>query len=195
MRDVNRLERAIVLLALYTWQLVDAVRDYVATVRENERGLRRGAADEDWQHTLQALAAPIRRQRLATCEQTLVEWRPDSDTLLMVEAAMPALPEPSLAVDELPVVLGTGEVTQSHIRNHRVAHPVAAKSPRRVSQAAKRKALTVTAVRTAERRMRKQLDAVVLEAMKALGLTLEEARAIMGAHHYESVLDRVAVMV
>jgi hypothetical protein len=192
MRDVNRLERAIIVLALYTWQLVDAVRDYAATVRENERGLRRGAADEDWQHTLRVMAAPIRKARLATGEQTLVEWRPDSDTLVMVEAAMPA---PSLAVGEIPVVLANGEATQTHIRNHRVAHPVAAKSPRRVTQAVKRRAIAVTAVRTAERRMRKQLDAVVMEAMQALGLSIEEARAIMGAHHYESVLDRVAVMV
>lgn len=214
MRDVNRLERAIALLALYVWRWLEAMQDFANTVRENERGLRRGAADEDWQHTLRVMAAPIRKRRLIEesgehlLAVTVAEWRPGGEYLSVVEQHAPAwgveaglLPAPSLAV---PVITETGAVVEviptpaEHIRNHRVfdmppAHPVQPR-PRRVSQTAKRRAMsTEAAVRAAERRVRKQLDKVVMEAMQALGLSLEEAREVMNAHHYENVFDRMAV--
>lgn len=200
MRDMNALQRGITLLALHTWRLLEAIDDYLDTVVENRRGLRRGAADPAWQVLLHEMAEPVREHRLATetgerrlmlatefsstdMATVLVEWDAEQDVMRMAQPA----PAPALAV---PVITGTGVVTQT------LAHPVRA-GRTKVQRAAKHRALestVVAEVRQAERAVRLQLDAVVRQAMLALGLSLDEARRIMGAHHYESVLDRVALV-
>lgn len=191
MRDVNRLERAIILLALYVWQWLEALQDYAQVVSENKRGLTRGAADRDWQRTLHQLAEPVKVARLKreTGEQPLVvlaTWEEQGgNTIVMAPPARPLL----AVVTETGLVVDTIPTPAEHIRKHR-SYDVPKRA--RASAATKRKALAVSEVRAAERRVRKQLDTVVMEAMRGLGLTLAEARAIMGAHHYESVFDRMA---
>lgn len=196
MRDVNRLERAIILLALYVWQWLEALQDYAQVVSENKRGLGRGAADRDWQRTLHQLAEPVKVARLKrereTGEQPLVvlaEWEPQGgNTIVMAPPARPLL----AVVTETGLVVDTIPTPVEHIRKHRVFDAPKPKRAR-ATAATKRKALAVSEVRAAESRVRKQLDTVVMEAMRGLGLTLAEARAIMGAHHYESVFDRMAI--
>lgn len=193
MRDVNRLERAIILLALYVWQWLEAMQDYAQVVSENKRGLGRGAADRDWQRTLHQLAEPVKAARLKreTGEQPLVvlaTWEEQGgNTIVMAPPARPLL----AVVTETGLVVDTIPTPAEHIRKHR-SYDVPKRA--RASAATKRKALAVSEVRAAERRVRKQLDTVVMEAMRGLGLTLAEARAIMGAHHYESVFDRMGAL-
>jgi hypothetical protein len=164
------LQRALILLALYVWLWIDTLSDFYSTVWENRRGLLRGAADEDWQHTLHDLAEPIREHRL------LLEALENSGE----HAALP--PAPVLAV---PVVMadGTTMVTVAATptprkRNHRAVKATLMKSG----------APEVLAV---ERRVRKQLDTVVREAMLALGLSAEEVRAVLGVKQFERTLDNV----
>lgn len=207
MRDVNKFQRSLILLALYVWQWLELVQDRIETSREMTRSERRGAADPDWQHALAVMAAPVRSARIKaeTGEQAVIaEWRDQSDTIAMVAAkhapgwaieaewrAAPALP--------LAVVTSSGAVVDTiptpHIREHRTFDKAPTPRPR-VRRAVKAQALAncrVAELRAAERRVRQQLNKVVLEAMQAAGLTLQEARDIIGAHHYECVLDRVAV--
>jgi hypothetical protein len=226
---MSRLEVAITLLALYVWQWLDALQDFAATVNENRRGLRRGAADVNWQHTLSVLAAPIRERRLIeesgdnvvpVCkEETLAVWQDPkgSDTITMlpemyVEAvnAQPMPPVPSLAVTGVadiaplvPVVRETGVTTETmprpapHKRNHRAftPHPVPVQpKARRVAQSAKRALLAPVGapeVLAVESRVRSQLQKVAEEAMRALGLTAEEAKEILGLNTFERTLDQV----
>lgn len=126
MRSLNRMEMSLALLAMYVWLWIDLVvrlyrwlaglpedlRDFAATVRENDRGLRRGAADIDWQETLHRMAAPVRVRRIIEESgegivpkvetEVLAEWRPESDIIEMYTKA-PAWaieaygPRPSLA--------------------------------------------------------------------------------------------------
>jgi hypothetical protein len=219
MRSLNRFEQALALLAMYVWwwiqlwqRLEGALLDYFSTIQENERGLRRGAADIDWQHTLSALAAPIRAQRLAgnTEELTVAEWREasTSDRLEMVEVTVvepiPApTPPPSLAatgvediaplvaVTQQGVVVDTMPTPAPHKRNHRTfpeRHPVRAKRPRLSAKVKRALVEPVGApeILAAERRMRAQLDSVVANAMRALGLSDEEAQAINSLWSYAS---------
>lgn len=198
MRDVTRLERAIILLALYVWQWLDALQDYAQVVNENRRGLRRGAASEDWQNILHTMAAPVRERRLLEESgegalpkyeeqtQTLVEWRDQGETMVM------AAPLAVVVVTEAGTVVETIPTPIEHLRKHRVFEAKA--RPRPVRAEVKRLALArVAEVRAVEQRVRTQLDIVVQEAMRAAGLSLDEARAIIGAHHYECVFDRLAV--
>lgn len=209
MRDVNRLERAIILLALYVWQWLEALQDYAQTIEENRRGLRRGAADLDWQHTLRIMAAPVRKRRLIEesgehplpkYEETLVEWRDQGETMVMAAPLTVAFDGAQMEPWPMVVVTNTGTVVETipmpveNLRKHRAFEPVKATRPRRVRTEAKRAALAgLSEVRQVEQRVRTQLEIVVQEAMRAAGLSLEEARTIIGAHHYECVLDRMAL--
>jgi len=206
-RDVNKFQRSLILLALYVWQWLDLVQDRIETSREMTRSERRGAADPDWQHALAVMAAPVRSARikaetgehrlmLATdfaypdMATVLVEWDKEQDVMRMAPTVAPPLP--------LAVVTSSGAVVDTiptpHIREHRTFDKAPAPRPR-VRRAVKAQAIAtyrVAELRAAERRVRQQLNKVVLEAMQAAGLTLQEARDIIGAHHYECVLDRVA---
>lgn len=214
MRDLNRLEMSLALLAMYVWLWIDAVvrayrwasevpqdlRDFAATVRENERGLRRGAADLDWQRTLHALAAPIRERRIieesGEHAVTLVEHGENGEPTLV---ALPALAVQAytgvtdiapLYREPVPVVTATGTVVDTiptpveHIRKHRVYdHAPEQRRPRKVATKAKQALLSPVGapeVRAAEERVRRQLDRVVAEAMRALGLSADEAQDILG---------------
>jgi hypothetical protein len=169
MRDVNRLQRALILLALYVWLWIDSLADFYSTVWENRRGLTKGAADEGWQHTLHDLAEPIREHRL------LLEALENSGE----HAVLP--PAPVLAV---PVVMSDGTTTVT----------VAAPAPRKRNHRAVKATLMKSGapeVLAVERRVRKQLDTVVREAMLALGLSAEEVRAVLGVKQFERTLDNV----
>lgn len=170
MRDLNRLERAVVVLVLYVWQLIEAIREaaYVPA----------GVDDVEWQDALHSMAAPVKKKRLA-------------------EEAMLAHALPALAV---PVVTGDGVVTiampmteEHHLRNHRTFEQPKVKRPR-VRAKAKRALLAVSGapeVLALENLVRGQLDVVVMEAMRALGLTAQEARRILNVPQMERTLDQV----
>jgi hypothetical protein len=171
MRDVNRLQRALILLALFVWQMVEAMRE-IAYVPA-------GVDDPDWQHVLHDLAEPIREHRL------LVQAVEDSGEHL----ALP--PAPVLAV---PVVMSDGTTTIT------IAMPVEApvvtvpRPPRKRNHRTVKAALLSSGapeVLAVERRVRHELNAVIRDAMLALGLSPEEVRAVLRVKQFERTLDNV----
>lgn len=209
MRSMTRIEVAVTLLALYVWRWLEALQDFAAAVNESRRSQRRGASDPEWQRMLRRMAAPVREARLKTptgelprmgLYKALGETAPTQPLPLAVQAGATGIADIApLYVAPVPVVTEEGTVVdvepKSGKRNHRRLVPAGPVKPRRrVRTDAKRAVMAgVAEVRAAEARVRQQLDRVVLEAMQAAGLTLQEARDIIGAHHYESVFDRMGV--
>lgn len=67
MQHVNRVELAVIRMALRCWRAVYWYRDLRLQMRESH-WMPLGADDENWQHTLEIMAEPIREHRLAAEE-------------------------------------------------------------------------------------------------------------------------------
>jgi hypothetical protein len=179
MRDVNFLQRCVIYVALWLYQLAEDIRE--------SRFVPEGADDPYWQRTMEIMAAPIRQRRL-------IEESGEHPVVVTGEVVgIPPLP--ALAA---PVVTHTGSVTavvpmpslaelegntvhlprmdRPNIRNHRKPDRMKVSIPE----------ATVVA---------SNLDKVVDDVLAALGLTPKEAEDILQQHRQESVVVRVLATV
>lgn len=176
MRDMTRLEQALVLLALYVWQWADALGELYVQLKESHY-TPRGVDDPEWRRTLTAMAAPVRKLRLSTETGELPR--------MGLYRALGASEQPQSTAQHLrtlPVVTGTGVVLETRPGRPRL---------HRITKARVLSATLEQKVRDCEARVVAQLDNVVAETMRALGLTADEAAAILGAHHKPSLVAQV----